>query len=63
MEYNIIPYNPYASLESYKLMMQEYNTYETTKGNFQREDLVIIEVCRIDENKTIWTDSKTEYEV
>jgi|10_taG_2_1085330.scaffolds.fasta_scaffold12440_11 hypothetical protein len=27
MEYNIVPYNPYASLESYKLMMQEYNEW------------------------------------
>jgi hypothetical protein len=54
-----IPINDQRFIEIH----HEFNTYETTKGNFQREDRIVVEVCRIDENKSIWTDSKTDYEV
>ena len=49
--------------ERFITIHHEFSNYETTKGNFEREDRIVVEVCRIDENKSIWTDSKTEYEV
>ena len=49
--------------ERFIIIHHLFSNHETTKGNFEREDRIVVEVCRIDENKSIWTDSKTEYEV